>query len=91
MKTISKAGRAEQLYWTNQGIFVGSDGDFKIWNPQTGKELHTLDLQPPSHTHQSSIKLPLGPSALSADRTTLTVYVPRRGIRVLQVGKPAKL
>lgn len=90
MKMISNAGRAEQLYWTNQGVFVGSDGEFKVWNPQTGQELQTLDLQPPNIPSQSSIKLPLGPSALSADRTTLTVYVPRQGIRVLQVSKPAK-
>ncbi|NCJ07385.1 WD40 repeat domain-containing protein [Synechococcales cyanobacterium C] len=91
VKTITNAGRAEQLYWTKQGIFIGSAGEFKVWNPQTGEVLHTLDLQPPSDSSPDSIKLPLGPSALSADCSVLTAYVPRQGIRVWQVGEPAKL
>ncbi|MGB8699939.1 MAG: hypothetical protein WCD18_11030 [Thermosynechococcaceae cyanobacterium] len=91
MKTIANAGRVEQLYWTEQGILAGSDGGFKVWNPQTGKVLHTLDLQPPSSPSQKSPTLPLGPSALSADRTTLTAYVPGQGIRVWRVDKSAKL
>lgn len=91
IKTITNAGQAEQLYWTKQGIFVGSDGGFKVWDPQTGKVLQTLDLETPGSPSQKSIKLPLGPSALSADRTTLTAYIPRQGIRVWQVGEPTKL
>jgi hypothetical protein len=95
VKTIADAGRAEQLYWSNQGIFVGSDGGFKMWNPQTGKALQTLDLQPPASPQQTpaTIKpptLPLGHSALSADRTTLAADVPQQGIWVWQVDRPRK-
>ncbi|MBE9176197.1 WD40 repeat domain-containing protein [Synechocystis salina LEGE 06155] len=90
IKTIPNAGRSEILYWTNQGIFVGSDGGFKVWDPQTAKVLHTLNLQPSANPSEQTIYLPLGPSALSADRTTLAVYIPQQGIRMWQVDKPAK-
>ncbi|HIK13797.1 MAG TPA: WD40 repeat domain-containing protein [Leptolyngbyaceae cyanobacterium M33_DOE_097] len=90
IKTIANAGRVEQVYWTQQGIFVGSEGDFKVFNPQTGKVLQTLDLQPAGSPSQGSINLPLGPSALSADRTTFTTYISRQGIRVWRVDKLAK-
>lgn len=87
IKTIVKADRAEVLYWTEKGIFVGSDGAFQVWNPQTGEAGKKLDLQPSQDGAKIDIRLPLGPSALSADRTTLVASVPRGGIRVWQVGK----
>jgi hypothetical protein len=87
-KAIANAGRAEQLYWTQAGILVSGDDGFKVWHPQKGTSLYTLDLQPPRDSSQPRINLPLGPSALSADRTTLTAYVPRQGIRVWRVDQP---
>lgn len=90
MKTIANAGRAKQLYWSDQGIFVGSDGDLTVWNPQTGKVLQTIDIQPPNRTSQNWINLPFGPSAFSADRTTLTTYIAGQGVRVWRVGKLSK-
>ncbi|UOO10816.1 MULTISPECIES: WD40 repeat domain-containing protein [unclassified Synechocystis] len=85
VKTIAKADRAEVLYWTEQGIFVGSDGAFQVWDPQTGEARQKLDLQPTEERAKSDLRFPLGPSALSADRTTLAVYIPQQGIRVWRV------
>jgi hypothetical protein len=91
VKKITDAERAEILYWTEEGIFVGGDGAFQLWDPQTAKPLQKLDLQPPVTSNQLTMRFPLGPSALSADRTTLTAYVPQQGIRVWKVDGRTKL
>jgi WD40 repeat protein len=85
LKTLAHAGRAETLYWSRQGVLVGADGGFTVWDPQTGQLVKTLDAQPPSDRSPSQLQLPLGPTDLSADRTTLAAYIPRFGVRVWRV------
>jgi DNA-binding beta-propeller fold protein YncE len=92
VKTIADADRAKKLYWPKPGIFVGSDSDFRVWDPQTGKHLQALDLKPPAPPQQSQAAIKLHYSALSADRTTLAAYdLNNRGIWVWRVDKSAKL
>ncbi len=86
LRTLADAGRAETLYWSRQGVLVGADGVFTVWDPQTGQLVTTLDVQPPSDRSPSQMKLPLGPTDLSADRTTLAASLPRGGVRVWRVG-----
>lgn len=86
LKTLAHASRAETLYWTRRGLLVAADGGFTVWDPQTGQLVKTLAVQPPSESSQAERPLPLGPTDLSADRTTLTAYIPRVGVRVWRVG-----
>jgi hypothetical protein len=44
---------------------MGSRGAFKVLNPRSGEVLHTLQLQPVAPLSQTTLDLPLGPSALS--------------------------
>jgi WD40 repeat protein len=91
LKTLDGADRAEQMYWTNQGILVGSNGGFQVWDPQNGEALQKQELQSPAPSPQlpgssQSSALPLESSALSADRTILAAKTPR-GIWVWQVNQ----
>ncbi|MDM7937464.1 MAG: WD40 repeat domain-containing protein [Cyanobium sp. CZS 48M] len=85
-RTLDAVDRVQKLYWTDQGLLVGSRGAFKVLNPRNGEVLHTLELQPVAPLPQTTLDLPLGPSALSGDGTTLAAYVPRQGIAVWRLG-----
>lgn len=88
IRTLDLPQPAQQLHWTSEGLLVGADGAFKVLHAQDGRVLHTLPLgsAPPSAPARPA--LPLGPSALSADRSTLAVPVPGQGIAVWRVGRP---
>ncbi|MCP9850391.1 WD40 repeat domain-containing protein [Cyanobium sp. Morenito 9A2] len=86
LRTLPQAARAETLHWSRGGLLVAADGDLTAWDPQGGRKLKTLEVQPPGLSPQPGIRLPLGPIALSADRTTLSAFIPRVGVRVWRVG-----
>ncbi|MFY8150253.1 MAG: WD40 repeat domain-containing protein [Prochlorococcaceae cyanobacterium] len=81
VRTLAEAGQPERLYWSTAGLLLGQEGRFRLLDPRSGTLLQTLRVDDAGSAPPGSMVLPLGASAMSADRTTLAAQT-RQGVRV---------
>ena len=88
VRSLDSPERVQQLHWTSEGLLVGADAGFRVLSAQDGRVLHTLPLGAAGPSSPGRPVLPLGPSALSGDRSTFAAPLPGQGIAVWRVGRP---